>query len=454
MRWMQGRRAFAGAVLAAFVVVGCTTPPQPAAPKAPEVAQKPEAPAAPKTVAEVPEKPAAPKVVDVAPAPPAPKPVAVTPEPVAPKPPEPAPVAKTADAGRPRNVILFGWDGAQRDHVNEALGRGELPILKRFVDEGAYVEIDIEGVTDTKAGWTQILTGYYPEVTGVYSNGRYRSIPKGLSIGERLEKHFGADNIVTLAVIGKKGHVDADPPKKVRVKEGAQQPAAGAGAKRKRKRKPQGKIIEEDGVKYRVVPGKPHYHMSTNTDFFKNGLTKDEKVGTLAIELIEKHKDQPFFMFVHYAEVDHSGHRHGENSKEYNDALISNDTWTGRIIDKVKELGLGEKTQYYITVDHGFDEGGKSHRMAPYVFLASNDRKINRNGRRQDVAPTILEAFGLDLAKFDPPLDGISLTKPDDRPPAKIGPKGGARGKKPRKRPAGGERQPGQRKKKKPQDGV
>jgi arylsulfatase A-like enzyme len=444
---MQTRRAFAAAALAAFVVVGCKAPPDSAAPKAPEVAQDPQAPATPEAPPTVPDKPVTPKVVDVAPEPPAPKPVAA--------PPEPAPAAKTADTGRPRNVILFGWDGAQRDHVNEALGRGELPVLKKFVDEGAYVEIDIEGATDTKAGWSQILTGYYPEVTGVYSNGRYRSIPKGLSIGERLEKHFGADNFVTLAAIGKKGHVDADPPKKTRVKEGAKQPAAAAGAK-KRRRRPEGKIIEEDGVKYRVVPGKPHYHMSTNTDFFKNGLAKDEKVGTLAIELIEKHKDQPFFIFVHFAEVDKSGHGHGENSKEYNDALISNDTWTGKIIDKVKELGLGEKTQYYITVDHGFDEGGKSHRMAPYVFLASNNRKVSRNGRRQDVAPTILEAFGLDLAKLDPPLDGISLTKPDDRPPAKIGRKGGARGKKPRKQPAGGGKQPGQRKKKKKkaEDGV
>ena len=335
-----------------------------------------------------------------------------------------APAVAAEKGEAPRNVILFGWDGAQRDHVNECLARGELPVLKKLAEEGAYVEIDIEGVTDTKAGWSQILTGYYPEVTGVYSNGRYQSIPKGSSIGERLEKHFGPENVVTLAVIGKKGHVDADPPRKVRVKEAAEKPKAGneKAAKPKKKKRPQGKIIEEGGVKYRLVPGKPHYHMSQNTDLFENGLVKDAKVGTRAIELIEKHKDQRFFFFVHFAEVDQSGHGHGENSKEYNDALISNDTWTGKIIDKLKELGLYEKTQIYITADHGFNEDGKGHSFAPYVFLASNDKKVNRNGRRQDVAPTILEAFGLDLGKLEPPLDGISLTKPDNRPAPKIGP--------------------------------
>jgi len=343
--------------------------------------------------------------------------------------------AAEAAKDQPRNIILFGWDGAQRDHINECLSRNELPILQKLIDEGAYVKIDIEGVTDTKAGWSQILTGYYPEVTGVYSNGRYQPIPKGLSIGERLEKHFGPDNIVTLSVIGKKGHVDADPPKKTKVKTPAEQRKTKKQRARKKQaadtntaqpkaktKKPQGTIIEENGVKYRLVPGKPHYNMSLNTDLFENGLTLDKKVGTRAIELIEKHKDKPFFFFVHFAEVDSKGHKFGENSKEYNDALISNDTWTGKIMDKVKELGLADKTHYYITADHGFNEDGKGHSFAPYVFLATNNEKVNRNGRRQDVAPTILEAFGLDLKKVEPPLDGISLTKPDKRPPAKIGP--------------------------------
>jgi hypothetical protein len=359
-----------------------------------------------------------------------------------------APSAATAAENRPRNIILFGWDGAQRNHVNECLRRNELPTLKKLINEGSYVKIDIEGITDTKAGWSQILTGYYPEVTGVYSNGRYQPIPRGLSIGERLEKHFGPDNIVTLSVIGKKGHVDADPPQKIKVKEEAEQPkvkkqrarkkqatdteaakprtakkkTAKANTTKPKTKKPQGKIIEENGVKYRLVPGKPHYNMSINTDLFENGLTLDKKVGTRAIELIEKHKDKPFFFFVHFAEVDSKGHKFGENSKEYNDALISNDTWTGKIMDKVKELGLADKTQYYITADHGFNEDAKGHGFAPYVVLATNNKNVNRDGRRQDVAPTILEAFGLDLSKLEPLIDGISLTKPDNRSPAKIGP--------------------------------
>jgi len=307
------------------------------------------------------------------------------------------------EAETPRNIVLVGWDGAQRNHIYECLGRGELPTIKKLASEGALVDIDILGVTDTKAGWSQILTGYNPQVTGVYSNGRFQPVPKGLSIFERLEKHFGADDFVTVAVIGKKQHCgEIDPPQKVRLdsEEEAKKKVAGS------------KIVEEDGVKYRITPGSPYYNMYTALEVWEFGLELDEKVGSRALEMLEKYKDKPFFFFVHFAQVDHKGHKHGENSKEYNDALISNDLWTGKIISKLKELGLYDKTLVYVTADHGFDEGKTSHNDAPYVFLGTNDPKVARRGERADVAPTILARFGLDVSSLEPALDGQPLTSP------------------------------------------
>jgi hypothetical protein len=327
-----------------------------------------------------------------------------------------------ADDG-PRNVILIGWDGAQRAHVQECLARGELPTLKKLSEQGALVDIDVvNGATDTKAGWSQILTGYNPEVTGVYSNSKYRDVPKGLSVFERLEEHFGADKFITVAVIGKSGHCgEIRPPFKTRLdanapteadqpagKKGAKQPGAGKQAV--------GRIVEENGVKYRVFGGSPYYTMHKSCDVWEYGLMQDEKVGSRALELLDKYKDKQFFFFVHFAEVDHSGHKAGENSKEYNDALISGDTWTGKIIDKLKQLGLYDKTTVYVTADHGFDEGAKAHKYAPYVFLGTNDARIKRAGMRQDITPTILERFGLDLGKFEPKLDGESLAAPAVKP--------------------------------------
>ncbi|MHC4180609.1 MAG: alkaline phosphatase family protein [Planctomycetota bacterium] len=330
--------------------------------------------------------------------------------------------------GPARNVILFGWDGAQREHLQQCLDRGELPTLKKLSEEGALVDIDVvTGATDTKAGWTQILTGYNPPTTGVYSNGRFRDVPEGLSIFERLKKQFGPERFVAVAVIGKSGHCgEIRPPFKKRLDErgkpvGEAKPKA-AGQAKKRAKQPGagkqrgGKVVEENGVKYLVFEGSPYYTMHKSCDVWEYGLAKDVKVGTLALEMLEKYKDRPFFFFVHFAEVDHSGHQHGENSKEHNDAIISNDTWTGKIIDKLKQLDLYDETLVYVTADHGFNEGGTGHSYAPYVFLGTNDPKVKRAGMRQDVAPTILARFGLDLTKIEPKLDGEPLTRPATKP--------------------------------------
>jgi arylsulfatase A-like enzyme len=339
---------------------------------------------------------------------------------------------KPSREGPPRNIILIGWDGAQRAHVMECLQRGELPTIQRLQKEGALVNIDvITGATDTKAGWTQILTGYHPTVTGVYSNGRFRDVPEGLSVFERLKKHFGQD-FVCVAVIGKSGHCgEIRPPwkkplaevekeaEKAEAKRKAKQAAQeqpGAQAKPKAKAKPEYRIVEENGVQYAVFEGSPYYTMHKSCDVWEYGLMLDEKVGSRAIELIEKYKDKPFFFFVHFAEVDHNGHKHGENSPEYNAALISNDRWTGKIIEKLEQLGLYDKTLVYVTADHGFDEGKTSHSYAPYIFLATNDPLVKRDGMRQDIAPTILARFGVDLSKLQPPLDGEPLTQPATKP--------------------------------------
>ncbi len=306
---------------------------------------------------------------------------------------------------RPRNIILIGWDGAQKNHVKECLNLGELPNLIKLSSEGNLVAIDILRTTDTKAGWAQILTGYEPEVTGVFSNSDFKPIPKGYTVFERLESFFASEIFVSVAVIGKKGNLGISPPKRLDVK------------KLKKEKYPkrilrQGKKVIEGGAEYLLIPAEPYYYTQEGLDVFINGLMEDRKVGMRVLDLLEKYKDKQFFFFVHFAEIDHKGHKHGENSQEYNNALISADYWTGKIMEKLKVLDLYDRTKIYVTADHGFDEGKKTHRDAPYVFLATNDSKVIRRGERTDIAPTILERFGLDLKDINPPLNGQPLSKP------------------------------------------
>ncbi|MBW2066920.1 MAG: alkaline phosphatase family protein [Deltaproteobacteria bacterium] len=268
----------------------------------------------------------------------------------------------------PRNIILIGWDGAQRNHLKEMIARDEVPNLVTLSREGAMVDIDITtGATDTKAGWTQILTGYVPEITGVLSNSRYRPIPAGYTVFERLEKFFGPRNIITTAIVGKKGNIDADDPIQVpfdkwarRMKKQGRKVVKPYQGKRVRNG---GEIIKRGERFYVLFPGKPYYYARQNMDLFINGLSKNEKVARTAMEHLEKYKDHRFFFFIHFAEPDHSGHRHGENSPGYTEAIKSDDEWTGRIIAKLKELGLYDNTLVYVTADHGFDEGKRSHSL-------------------------------------------------------------------------------------------
>jgi arylsulfatase A-like enzyme len=378
----------------------------------------------------------------------------------------PAVGGEPANQAMSNNAVLIGWDGAHRDHVKALLKEGKLPNLQKLVAQGTLVDIDVtSGATDTKAGWTQILTGYKPAVTGVYNNGRYRDVPAGYSIFERLRAQYGADQIATVATIGKKGHcgeINApfkrlyDPakddvpekpaPKQPKAKKAAKkakliaesaadQPAAKQAKKaaKKAQKAKLGRVVEEGGTKYLVFEGSPYYTMHESCNEWHFGLMQDEKVGDKALDMFDRYGKKPFFFFVHFAEVDHSGHKHGEPSQEYNDAIISGDKQLGRIVEKLKRLGVTDKTLIYVTADHGFDVGGKGHRNAPYVFLGTNDKQIMRSGTRADITPTILDRLGVDLGKITPPLDGESLAKPAAKP---VGTAGENPDRKPPKKPA------------------
>jgi hypothetical protein len=318
-----------------------------------------------------------------------------------------------------RNVVVIGWDGADRSHISELLERGELPNLAAIIREGRLIDIDVvTGATDTKAGWTQLLTGYVPEKTGVYNNGRYEPIPEGYTLFERLEKFFGKDNIDTIAVIGKKFNVDNDAPYRATFEEWTRyfsKKLKDAGKiYPKTKTDPEqavykegGRIVERDGIMTVEIPGKPWYRVAKQLDVWINGLGENEKVAETAVSELKKHKDNRFFLFVHFAQPDHSGHLFGENSREYNDGIKSDDKYSGEIIGKLKELGLYDRTVVYIVADHGFDKGKKAHIYAPFIFAATNDPAVVRGeGTREDLAPTILKKFGIDLSQIEPLLDG------------------------------------------------
>ncbi len=300
------------------------------------------------------------------------------------------PVHAQQNQARARKVIIFGVDGAQRDRIWEGMQQGILPNMKALSAEGVFADIENIWVTDTKSGWAQILTGYEPGTTGVHSNTLYKPIPKGYTIFERLEEFFGPDNFVTAAVIAQGNNVGD---------------VIVAGIT--------GDMMQRDqGKKYQGLTPGPYFYARSSMDFFLNNLVTNDAVGAKALEVLKKYSRRPFLLFLHFNDADFAGHQYGGHSKEYIAGLVSADAWLGKIIQKLKDLGIYDETTLYVVADHGFYKYGKGHREEPHVFVISNDKKIVRSGQLTDITPTILAEFGVDLQTLQPPLQGYPLTQP------------------------------------------
>lgn len=298
------------------------------------------------------------------------------------------------------NVIIIGWDGVQRDHFWECYDKelpgceDGLPNLKALSDDTIYDLTVTSGATATKPGWSQILSGYDAATTGIENNTEYQPLPGGYSIFEKLEDAFGSDNIATIFLAGKGEHVGGacvgdEVSSNVPVK----------------KAQPETELL-----------GQPYCLTKTSLDVFQNALGENEVVGQAALDALETYQDERFFAFFHFADPDETGHKEGENSQAYTDAIIDDDQWLGQIMAKLDELGLSENTYVFVVTDHGYDEGQVGHLNAPFGFYATNNPGVIRSGDRMDVTPTILSMYGFaGTENGAPALIGLPLQEPDPR---------------------------------------
>lgn len=292
------------------------------------------------------------------------------------------------------NVIIVGWDGSQLDHLRQCFSR-ELPECRDGLPNldaltgGAIFELTVtSGRTNTKPGWGQVLSGYNAEVIRVFDNLDYHPIPEGYSILEKFETYFGRTEAVTMFISGKHnntgGACRGDP------------------------------TVDNYGNPVIEEYGQPWCLIKDNLDYFEINLRENINVGNRALALLESHQNDLFFALFLFSDPDHTGHDFGENSENYSAMLIDDDAWLGKIVEKLKELGISTSTVVYVVTDHGFNEDMKVHGNAPFGFIASNDPGIQRSGDRKDLAPTILERLNISRGAVGPapPVDGFSLYSP------------------------------------------
>jgi Type I phosphodiesterase / nucleotide pyrophosphatase len=306
--------------------------------------------------------------------------------------------------GEARNLILVGWDGCLKDDVDRLLAQGLLPNVARLRSQGQMVDTHVtHSRTETKPGWAEILTGYGPSTTGVVDNRSvYGAIPEGYTVFERLKQQGGATPIKTIFLAGKSQNLGTRGRHKVRVH-----------GQRKTWYDETLWTPEEarmpDVVEHQA---EPYYYSWRHVDVFKNGLGDGQFVGQAAIEAIRLCRGQRFFLFAHFWEPDESGHDYGEGSSQYLQAMVANDQWLGRIMEALEQQGLATSTRVYLTTDHGFDRGARTHGDAPHTFVVTNDTwPLRQDGDRKDITPTVLERLGVDIERIVPRLEGSSLLR-------------------------------------------
>ncbi len=280
----------------------------------------------------------------------------------------------------PKNVIIIGWDGVQRDHFRQCFQKAlpecpeGLPNLEALGQARDFVKLNVTtAATVTKPGWAEILTGYNAESLGIPDNQTFRAVPAGHSVFEKVEAHFGKEQVASLFITGKPAHVDDQ---------------------------------------CDTVPQKPWCEVSRNIDLYQKDLGENAAVGERAIALLEEHKAaEHIIALFHFENPDHTGHQKGENSAEYSQTLVDEDRWLGKILEKLKSLGKEQDTLLYVVTDHGFDEGKTSHNNAPFGFLCTNDPLVVHGGDRKDLTPTILKRFGISRGALGgiPAVDGSAL---------------------------------------------
>lgn len=275
---------------------------------------------------------------------------------------------RMVSAEEQKNVILFSWDGYQRNHFLEDLSNGHLPNLEKLMDQGVYLNLSvIDHKTQTKPGHAQMLTGYRGDVHGVFANAvNFTSVPEGITVLEQVEEHYGYDNIVTCLIAGKYNNIY------------------------------------------------PVFKNVGNVDLVSMEQVDPAVNGPKMVDFIESNAGNRFFAFFHFSEPDEKGHEFGENSPQYSEGGHECDHWLGKIIEKLSENEILNNTLIYVTTDHGFTEDMNQHKHDPDIWLVSNDARLRVNEFHNDldmidIAPTLYSSLGVNYTSYDPPLKGYPL---------------------------------------------
>jgi len=294
------------------------------------------------------------------------------------------------------NVVIVTFDTTRADHLGP-YGHPEArtPVIDQLAAEGVLFERASAPVPITLPSHTTLMTGKVPFTHGIRDNGLFILDQDQLTLAEIL-KQQGYQTAAGIASFPLTSRFGLN----------------------------QGFNLFEDNitVSYEDLYGQ--------RSFPKSRLFFDERPASRVNEAVfpwlEEHHDDPFFLWVHYFDPHHPHEPPAPYDQIFAHDLYSGeiayaDESLGRLLDRLKSLGVYDNTLVILTSDHG--EGNGEHNESTHSTLMYNSTlhvpliirhpKLLGAGQRVkpwvgtvDVMPTILDILDLDIPED---IQGSSL---------------------------------------------
>lgn len=274
----------------------------------------------------------------------------------------------------PVNIVLVSIDTCRPDHLGcYGYQRKTTPNIDAFAKEGILFENVITPIPNTLPAHCSMLTGTVPPYHGVHDNHNYRLPKSNVTLAEVLREHgYTTAGFVSSFVLDSQFGLD------------------------------QGFDTYDDDVGEGVGSARVLNERRANA------------VSAVAGAWLEEHADERFFMFLHYFDP-HSPYdppepyalRFADN--RYAGEIAYVDYHLGKVIEKLKHLGLYDSAMIIVTADHGEGLGEHAETWHGYFIYHSTTKVpliVKLPGSRKaarvqqtvaliDLFPTILSNVGI-----------------------------------------------------------
>jgi arylsulfatase A-like enzyme/Flp pilus assembly protein TadD len=285
-----------------------------------------------------------------------------------------------------RHIVLISIDTCRADYLGcYGYDRPTTPNIDKLSKQAILFENVISPVPVTLPAHCSILTGTIPAYHGVHNNSDYKLGESNLTLAEILgENGFATGAVISAFVLDSQFGLD------------------------------QGFDSYNDHFEEPV----------RNLLYFSE--RRGAEASRFAAEWLEKHKDEKFFLFLHYFDPHIKYNPPEPFASEFADNLYAGeiaytDYCIGRVIEKLKELGLYDSTLVIVTGDHGEmlgEHGEETHTYfiyqsaikVPLIFKLPSQTEPKKIGHLVgliDITPTVCSLLG---AESPPHVQGKDLS--------------------------------------------